>query len=281
MIIEYIKALFDEVKLDDFDIPAINWKIRDVRFHSVESNVEDLDVWIEGDLLKVRIRNAGGSFSGSALSPKMWPRKGFFNNHFNFNCDKGGFKSIAIDFGITKEFVMGRTLPMLNVRYSKFEMDGRNFRIDVQSDDWAIKTGSFIVNTFKDAYIFTMQPILNVAFPSIANIAMKMIQNGDRGDVNSDIIQTIVDELPNNNILIPGSIFMNYEEADDNRARIENGRIIGYFKGEVIGMPDDQKITEEKYMQDGDLGLTSDEPFEYQISTRVINLIFEVILGNN
>lgn len=74
---------------------------------------------------------------------------------------------------------------------------------------------------------------------------------------------------------------MNYEIADDNRARIDNGRLIGYFKGDIIGMPDDQKITDSKYLQDGDLGLTSDEPFEYQISTKVINLIFEVILGKN
>lgn len=92
---------------------------------------------------------------------------------------------------------------------------------------------------------------------------MKVIQNGDRGDVNSDIIQTVVDQLPDNDIRIPGSIFMNYEIADDNRARIDNGRLIGYFKGDIIGMPDDQKITDSKYLQDGDLGLTSDEPFEY------------------
>jgi hypothetical protein len=56
---------------------------------------------------------------------------------------------------------------------------------------------------------------------------------------------------------------MNYEIADDNRARVDNGRLIGYFKGDIIGMPDDQKITDSKYLQDGDLGLTSDEPFEY------------------
>lgn len=74
---------------------------------------------------------------------------------------------------------------------------------------------------------------------------------------------------------------MNYEMADENRARIENGRLIGYFKGEIIGLPRDQMITDPVYLQDGDLGLTSDEPFEYQISTRVINLIFETILGKN
>jgi len=32
---------------------------------------------------------------------------------------------------------------------------------------------------------------------------------------------------------------MNYEIADDNRARIENDKIIGYFKGDIIGLPED------------------------------------------
>lgn len=68
---------------------------------------------------------------------------------------------------------------------------------------------------------------------------------------------------------------------DNDRARIDNGRLIGYFKGEIMGMPQDQMIQESEYLQEGDLHLTSNEPFEYQISTRVINLIFEIILGKN
>lgn len=45
---------------------------------------------------------------------------------------------------------------MIDVRYSKFEFRRQLFTIDVQSDDWGIKAGSFIVNSFKDAYILTM-----------------------------------------------------------------------------------------------------------------------------
>lgn len=125
MIIDYIQAMFNEVKLDDFDIPGINWQVRDVRFHSVQSSPDDLDVWLEGNLLKIRIRNAGGSITGTAYSPKMWPAHGHFTTHFNFNCNKGGFKSIDLDFGLTKQFVMGRTMPLLEVKYAKFDMDGR------------------------------------------------------------------------------------------------------------------------------------------------------------
>ena len=130
--------MFDEIKLDNFDIPGLNWKIQDVRFHSVHTNNDEVDIWIEGDVIKVRMKEAGGSFTGTALSPIMWPGHGWHNTHFNFECDKGGFKSIAIDFGITKQFVDGKTLPMLDVRYSKFEFRHNNFRLDVQSDDWGI-----------------------------------------------------------------------------------------------------------------------------------------------
>lgn len=87
--------------------------------------------------------------------------------------------------------------------------------------------------------------------------------------------------LPKNDIEIPHGIVINYEEEDADRARISNGRMIGYFKGEILNLPEDQVITEEKYLQVGDLHLTSKEPFEYQISTKVINNIFEVILGKN
>jgi hypothetical protein len=142
--------------LDDLNVPGLNWHIRDIRFHSVESNPEDLDVWLEGDRIKLRIRNAGGAFSGVAYSPKLWPFQGHFTTHFNFHCDKGGFRNIELDLGLIKQFVMGRTMPLFEVRYSKFEMDGPSFHVDVDSDDWTVTTGSFLVNVFKDAYIFTM-----------------------------------------------------------------------------------------------------------------------------
>ena len=200
---------------------------------------DDVDVWIEGDLIKVRMKEAGGSITGTALSPKMWPDSGWHNTQFNFNCDKGGFKTIALDFGITKQFVDGRTLPMLDIRYSNFEFRGPSFRVDVQSDDWGIQAGGFLLNTFKDAYIFTMTPILNLGFPSMANFAMQMIQNQQRGNVDGGIIQAVVDSLPENTIHLPGSIQINYEMDDNDRARIDNGRLIGYFKGEIMGMPQD------------------------------------------
>lgn len=39
-----------------------------------------------------------------------------------------------------------------------------------------------------------------------------------------------------NTIKVPNSMFINYDITDSNRARIENGRVIGYFNGEVMGL---------------------------------------------
>jgi len=96
------------------------------------------------------------------------------------------------------------------------------------------------------------------------------------------MIGSLVSVLPENDIQVPNDIFISYEMADDNRARIENGRIIGYFAGDVKGLSEDQHIKEEQYLQLGDLNLdNNDAPFQYQISTKVLNLMFEVILGKN
>lgn len=84
MVVDYLQALFQEVKLDNFDVPGLNWKVQNVRFHSVHTNDDEIDIWIEGDLVKVRMREAGGSFTGVALSPRLWPDSGWHTNNFNF-----------------------------------------------------------------------------------------------------------------------------------------------------------------------------------------------------
>lgn len=48
-------------------------------------------------------------------------------------------------------------------------------------------------------------------------------------------------------------MFINYDITDSNRARIENGRVIGYFNGEVIGLDENQKIKDSAFAGIGDL----------------------------
>jgi len=57
----------------------------------------------------------------------------------------------------------------------------------------------------------------------------------------------------------------------------------GYYTGAISGMGD-QAITDPKYHTPGDLQIKIDgtgDPFQYQMSTSVINDIFEVLLGKN
>lgn len=65
-----------------------------MRFHTVDVDPSDLDVWLEGEKMMVRMYNAGGSFTGDTYSPKMWPLEGWNHMGFDFHCDKGGFKAI-------------------------------------------------------------------------------------------------------------------------------------------------------------------------------------------
>jgi hypothetical protein len=43
------------------------------------------------------------------------------------------------------------------------------------------------------------------------------------------MIQALTDILPKNQIKISNDIFISLAMADDNRAKVENGRIVGYF----------------------------------------------------
>ena len=61
-----------------------------------------------------------------------------------------------------------------------------------------------------------------------------------RGDINGGIIASLASILPENDIRIPNAIHVNYEEADEGRARIQDGRAIGYFVGDILGLPEDQ-----------------------------------------
>lgn len=220
MILDYISAVFKEIHFDDINVPGLNWKVYNLRFHTVETNPDELDVWMEGDVVKVRMRNAGGSFTGETQSPKVWPAHGYDHMNFDYHCDKGGFQKIEFDFGLTKQFVDGRTLPSIDVRWSNFEFEHNKMHLDVQSDNWLLKTGGVLVNSFKDAFLYCWKPILDAGFPTFANMAVNVIQINSRGDVNSGIIQSLVDILPQNDIHIPGSVHINYEMADDNRAHI-------------------------------------------------------------
>lgn len=65
-------------------------------------------------------------------------------------------------------------------------------------------------------------------------------------------------------------------------AHINRKNLLGYFKGDILNMPEDKKITDERYLGVGDLQLDEDgdTPFQYQMSAKVLNEMFSVLLGD-
>jgi len=44
-----------------------------MKFHNIDIDPNDLEIWIDGDLIKAKLKNYGGSFSGDTYAPRMWP----------------------------------------------------------------------------------------------------------------------------------------------------------------------------------------------------------------
>lgn len=279
VVMDFLSTTIQEIHFDDIQVLNL-WSTYNVKFRSIEIREEDCDISISGNDIIIDVREAGGSFSGNARKPKLFG--GFDEFSFDFHVDKGGFRHMRFEFGLDKQFVDGRTLPSIKVHKGYFDFNRHKFRLDINTDDWLLKTGSFLINTFKDAYLAILQPMLNLSFPLMANLAVSVVETTTRGEVNGGLIGSLVSILPQNQIRVPQDIYISYEMADDNRARIDNGKVIGYFVGDVKGLHEDQQIRGDEYLQLGDLNLdNNDAPFQYQISTKVLNLMFEVILGKN
>lgn len=65
-------------------------------------------------------------------------------------------------------------------------------------------------------------------------------------------------------VSIPDDIYISYAMPDDDRAKIENGRIQGYFAADIHGIDKGHHIRDIKYMKDGDLKLDQNgAPYQF------------------
>ncbi len=62
-----------------------------------------------------------------------------------------------MEFGLTKQFVDGRTLPLIEVEDSHFELTYNKININVQADDIFVSIGTVFVNTLKPTFLGIMQ----------------------------------------------------------------------------------------------------------------------------
>ena len=167
--------MFHQVKIDDFHVLEY-YHISRVMFRGVEFSNDDFDIKMDGDRIIVDARNIGGQLTGHSWKRigTLFPAEEF---DFDFNIERGGIRGLHIEYGLDKQFVDGRTLPLIKVLSANFDFDQSRFKLELHTDNIFVKLSNFLLSTFKDAWIAVLQPILNTSFPLFANIAIESIQN--------------------------------------------------------------------------------------------------------
>ena len=194
--------------------------------------------------------------------------------------DRGGMK-VNMEFILDHQYVDGERVPLPKVKKSYTEFDHNKISLDITSGDLGPQIVGFFLNGFKAPFIAVLQPVLNVgAFPLIVNGVILDIINNSRHQVDSTMIQMFTQLLPANNIQIPGDMKVSYSMPEGQNAVVDGGRIYGYFTGDISNMGD-RTIRDEKYTREGDMDINQvHEPAAYQISTKLLNNMFEVVLGS-
>lgn len=86
------------------------------------------------------------------------------------------------------------------------------------------------------------------------NKASGNIQSEGKGAFSSGLFQMFANMIPSSTpVSIPEDIWVSYAMPDDNRAKIENGRIQCYFEADIHGIDKGHHIRDPKYIRDGDL----------------------------
>ena len=197
-----------------------------------------------------------------------------------------GAVALRLEFIMDHQFVDYQTLPFLKLDSSNFDLNSDFVDIDLRTQDIFMKIYGEFVRAFKAQIVWTTQTSLNLVFNPLFNTEIAAIQSDFdfQKRFSSFVIETFFNVLPviGQQIQIPSDTFITYAMCDERRAAIEEGRINAYFPGDVRNMEESHRIKEEKYTRWGDLNLDPNgAPFQFYVSTRVINNVFELIMGYN
>lgn len=117
------------------------------------------------------------------------------------------------------------------------------------------------------------------AFPIAANQVIGLMLSQSKGEITMGPLEVLLMSLPDNEIVIPPSVTLNYASEHRHKPWIANKRMHGYFEGDIDGMGSEE-INDAPYGLKGDMQLSDDgPPFEFQISNRLINNMFHVLLA--
>ena len=109
-----------------------------------------------------------------------------------------------------------------------------------------------------------MKPFLNgPGFPLVANIVIADLLSETKGEIALGPIQMLLMMLPEHNIKLQDGITLNYAIEHRHEPTISNGRIHGFFVGQIDGMGDEE-IDDDVYGKFGEMELDDNgPPFEF------------------
>lgn len=224
-------GFLNDFRLNEFQ--AGENTLRGVRLEGVDLKPEDIQVWIEGDRVKMHLTGLGGKIKGHSWKKRWFDEENF---DFTFNMDRGAFKHIDFDFYLASREIDGRFIPVPFVKEGSMEMDWDKISYDIATDNWQTQFGGFMMQAGKGIFLAAIQTVMNMYFKDISNNAISTFSETLSGTMGGGMIQGLVDVLPDNNIRLSNDIYLDYAMPQDKHAFIENGKMAGYFVGQVLGV---------------------------------------------
>ena len=84
--LEYMKQMFTEMKFEDFSV--VNYEMQNLKFTDIQIDESDVSIKIEGDRVKVDMKNVGGELSGHCQQKQLLGN--YIRFDYQIKVDKGG-----------------------------------------------------------------------------------------------------------------------------------------------------------------------------------------------
>jgi len=147
--------------------------------------------------------------------------------------------------------------PRLKVHSSDFKFEPSLIGYDTKTVDISAMIGNYFAQTSKPILLSALRVPLNNLLPVFANNGITTLVEEMHGHVGGSLIRILLNLLPQNNIEVSPDITLSLSEIKSNFAKIKDGRISGYFTGDV-NLPVDQVISEKEYLSLGKLDIDTD-----------------------
>ena len=283
-ILEHLQSTLDGgIDLPDFTVPFAG----DNHFYNNQLSLDrfqapDVATYFHAGKLYVQIDNLGGEIRGSS-----W-KKTVFGNTERFDYRASGMRgTFGLSYQVTPswEYVDEHKIPVPVVSGVNFKVPRKDLvDIAIVTKDVGPLLLDASIQTFKPIFLNILLPELNGGFlNTVLNTAIISEVAETRGQMPRGLLEILLYMIPNDRVVIPPEIQMRYNLANGQPVAIDMyaGVLYGYYEGKIEGMGN-QAITNSTYHTPGDLAIQlSGEPFQFQISTSLINDMFEVLLGNN